>query len=814
MSQLQFHDSRACSIARQCVRALVALGACCAFIASIAAGAIPARATTVMAPMPANTLQQPVEPANTAAMTTAIKVKVAQAGIHRITGAELLAVGFDLANSPASRLRLDHNGQEIALEIRSAQNDRLAPTSEVRFYADEPGDRWNANDIYWLTVQPTAGKRMEIQPVGETNGTAQTVGLETGKRSARNVYQSGYPGPDQDHWYVTQLSANTGAPQTVFTMTLPGMLAPVGGVALVSVWGATATEGQHILRAQIGNATSATTWAGSGNWTQTLSLTLSAGSRQFTLTLASPAADSVLVDAIEWQLPVSLNFAGQGGAFRAPATSRYQLSNIPADGTLYEVDATTSPRILNIPTGTSVLIENEAGPRQYVLAGPGAIYAPALSPHMPLDLSAERDGEVVYIAPPSLRAALAPLVALRQSQGLSVKVIEPRWIYDAWSYGHVSPNAIRNFLRYARSTWARPPRYVTLIGDGTFDPLGFADTSANNLASNVIPPYMAMVDVSQDPANPAVSESACETCYGLLDGDDPLADSTPDIAIARLPARTPAELSVMVSKIISYETAPLPAAWRSQVGFVSDNALDEQGRLDSAGDFNTLLDMAAALQPAGLAIQRMYYDPYPPSANSAPWREPHALAAYTRTLDLFNSGAGIIEFAGHGHPLQFASTAPFQNPYDNAPASYLLSSADPDRMTNTGRLPIALFMACSMGRFHVTPATSSGQTLAERLVSSPNGAVAVWASSGKGVLWGHQYLQRGFYTALWSAAPFTARLGDLILAGQRDLIANADFLAYMSWNYLVLGDAATLVRVAPASTMPWTHQTFLPSINK
>ncbi len=810
----QFHPSKLCLTTRRRARPLATFGACGALIISFAANALPAGATTAIASAPASLPHQTIAPANPAAMIPAIKVKVGNAGIHRITGADLAAVGFDLANSPASRLRLDHNGREIALEMRGLENDRLTPTSEVRFYADEPGDRWNAGGIYWLTVQAAAGKRMTVDAITTGEGTTQTTGIERGRLSTRRVYQPLYPGPDGDHWFVAQLSASTATPQTIFTATLPGTLAPVAGLAVVSVSGAAAVDSPHTLRARIGAATSAATWTGSGNWTQTLSLTLSAGSRQFTLTLDSPAADTVFIDAIEWQLPVSLNFAGQGGAFRATASSRYQLSNIPADRALYDVVETTSPRVLNLPAGTSVLIENEAGPREYVLAGPGAIYAPALLPHTPIDLSAQRDGEVVYIAPASLRAALAPLVALRQSQGLSVRVIEPQWIYDAWNYGHVSPDAIRNFLRYARSAWSRPPRYVTLVGDGTFDPLGFADASADNLASNIIPPYMAMVDASQDPANPAVSESACETCYGLLDGDDPLSDPMPDVAIARLPARTAAELSVMVNKIISYETAPLPAAWRSQVGFVSDNALDEQGRLDSAGDFNTLLDMAVALQPSGVAVQRMYYDPYPPSANSAPWREMDARAAYTRTLDMFNSGAGIIEFAGHGHPLQFASTAPFQNPYDNATASYLLSGADPDRMTNAGRLPIALFMACSMGRFHVTPATSSGQTLAERLISSPNGAVAVWASSGKGVLWGHQYLQRGFYTALWNAAPFTARLGDLTLAGQRDLIANADFLAYMSWTYLILGDAATLARVAPASAMPWASTVYLPSISR
>ncbi|MCS7060688.1 MAG: C25 family cysteine peptidase, partial [Anaerolineae bacterium] len=187
-------------------------------------------------------------------------------------------------------------------------------------------------------------------------------------------------------------------------------------------------------------------------------------------------------------------------------------------------------------------------------------------------------------------------------------------------------------------------------------------------------------------------------------------------------------------------------------------------------------------------------------------------SAYTRTLKLFNDGAGIIEFAGHGHPLQFAGTAPFHNPFDNTPASYLLSSADPNRLSNTTQLPIVLFMACNMGRFHVTPSAAGGQTLAERLIFSPNGAVAVWASSGKGVLYGHLFLQQGFYRALWSAAPFSARLGDLTRAGQRELISNADFLSHMAQTHVLLGDAAMRVRVAPTTAMSWPYQMYVPAV--
>jgi len=43
-------------------------------------------------------------------------------------------------------------------------------------------------------------------------------------------------------------------------------------------------------------------------------------------------------------------------------------------------------------------------------------------------------------------------------------------VYDAFSYGHKTPQAIKDFLLYARKNWLRSPRYVLLTGDSTFDP--------------------------------------------------------------------------------------------------------------------------------------------------------------------------------------------------------------------------------------------------------------------------------------------------------------------------------------------------------
>ena len=57
-----------------------------------------------------------------------------------------------------------------------------------------------------------------------------------------------------------------------------------------------------------------------------------------------------------------------------------------------------------------------------------------------------------------------------------------------------------------------------------------------------------------------------------------VAQSMPDLAIGRLPAKTAAELSTMVSKILAYETNEI--AFEAPFRFVADDS-------DRAGDFES-----------------------------------------------------------------------------------------------------------------------------------------------------------------------------------------------------------------------------------
>ena len=66
--------------------------------------------------------------------------------------------------------------------------------------------------------------------------------------------------------------------------------------------------------------------------------------------------------------------------------------------------------------------------------------------------------------------SIEPLRALRQSQGWRLAVVDVDDIFDEFNYGHKSPYAVRDFLRFATAQWALAPRFALLVGHASHDP--------------------------------------------------------------------------------------------------------------------------------------------------------------------------------------------------------------------------------------------------------------------------------------------------------------------------------------------------------
>ena len=121
------------------------------------------------------------------------------------------------------------------------------------------------------------------------------------------------------------------------------------------------------------------------------------------------------------------------------------------------------------------------------------------------------------ITDPAFASALAPLVGLRQSQGYTVKVVDVQDIYDEFSFGQKTPEAIRDFLVRAARSWAKPPRFVLLVGNATNDPRNYQGLNEPDFVPTRI-------------VATAVLETASDDWFADADGD-----SFAELAVGRPP---------------------------------------------------------------------------------------------------------------------------------------------------------------------------------------------------------------------------------------------------------------------------------------
>ncbi len=217
-------------------------------------------------------------PTNPIAAQPATLLSVDRAGIQRVSGAMLAAAGLNLGSLDPTRLHLRRAGVEVAIELRLGADGRLDPGDELRFYAPTPGDRWNAADLYWLTVEATAGRRMSTRNTAPGAAALRTTARERGLWQHPTLYDSLLPGTDGDHWYATDLKTGPGQPAMSFALTLTPTLPLAAGTTTLTVTGSAYTAGAHTLQVRLGTGAQNITWSGTGNWTHARNFTSSSAS--------------------------------------------------------------------------------------------------------------------------------------------------------------------------------------------------------------------------------------------------------------------------------------------------------------------------------------------------------------------------------------------------------------------------------------------------------------------------------------------------------------------------------------------------------
>ncbi len=712
----------------------------------------------------------------------AIKVLTADPGIYTITREDVRRVGWDPEHLDPRHIHLWVDGEEIPLWFPGEEDGRWDATDEIRFYAPPYRSIYTDTRTWWLTVDDRDGARWQEESTLPPGDSPLRAGKHTHITEEDRIYDSRLLDAHGEHWFWDDLKFADFPPYPAleypFQIPHPAEHPQVVvALDLVAYKGASHDLIFHLNGAPAGELHSS--WTGLRTVTFSLPEGLvREGRNVLTIQSADRGAtpDGVYVDAItvhyrrRLDAPEGfLTFTGEAG------DHTYRVEHLPpGDAFVLDITHPYHPRLIR---GTAAFERYEGGnhtltfrtaptaPPTYLVQSQTTFRHPTLVRNLPSDLHhASRGADVIVIAPRRWHKQLTPWVTWQREQGHAVRVVALEDVYDEFAYGRPEPEAIRRFLRHAYAAWPEPlPRYALLVGDGSYD---FKDHLGFHPA-NILPPYLAPVD-------PWLGETAADSLYGEVDGDNRL----PDITVGRWPVRDEEQLRNLIAKTLYYERDMPLALWQRRLAFITDNYYSPRGEADSAGNFPAEAEFTLEEQRTlAFRPRRIYYTPWPPAQER--FHGFTDVESMRQNIILtWNEGAGIITWIGHAS-------------YEQWGAENFFHARHLEALQNAQRFPFLLSLTCFTGYYHHPEYPSLDEVL---LTKGDGGSIASWSPTGLAVGYGHHYLQEGFYATLFQGERQISRL---ILSAQLNLLAKAEVYAFQPQAYVILGDPLLTLKLGP-----------------
>ncbi len=706
------------------------------------------------APRAAAKAAAPRAAARSASPSPVLKVQVRQEGIYGVALSAVAAgMGRPLAEVRAlaagGQLQLTRRGAPVPL-IHDAERDRLV------FHGTAPAPGWYVHESVYLLAEGAGRAMPRREPVAGSGAEIFPVQLHFEK----NLFLFSMTQMPADFYFWAGVISGFGELSVQsFPLDLAGH---AGGDVRLKVhlmgWSSSTNNPDHLAKFGF-NGTEVGSLAFDDQEPAEAELTIPAaavvdGLNTLTVEGILPPGRSASFFVVDW-IEAAFNRrlvpgeetahfrAGGAAAVSAAAFAEpLALALDEAGAPTWVADATgalpAKAWATDRPDERFAVAETETVP--LLMPEPAAADAWFMAPHNAVDY--------LVIASRELAPAAQALVDYRAGQGLRARLAVFEDICDLVAGGERTPEAIPLLLRQAAATWEKAPALVVLAGNGHYDYLGANTTEANHL-----PPLLV------------------QTAAGVCAADGRLADTggdaRPDLAIGRLPARTGAELAVMIAKIQAYE-AGFGTDWQNELRLAAD-------KTDAAvASFSAANDRWAALAAAPYAVpSRIDLDQMP------------LAAAQAEFLSWFQQGSGFIHYTGHGG-------------MKNLGAQNLLSWTNVAAMTNAARLPVLVTLTCLAARYEAPGADSLGELMLRR---ADGGAVAMLGPSGLAQSGPATELGEAFYRTILQDGE--GRLGLAFLRARRAL-AGSHFADDTFAVYNLLGDPALRVAGNPAADLPDT----------
>ncbi len=687
------------------------------------------------------------------------KIGVTSTGIYKIDAAFFTSIGVNLSSINPKNIRIYGNGtgmlpeknteytpeglQECRIEVIGENDGSFDANDQVLFYAKGP-HVWDYNAttnffdrrqhlyadtaFYFLNWDSGSGKRIDTQ-VQSSGGSTTIVNtfndykhyevnttniLKTGKKwlgeyfSSTNSYNFNLSFPDLITSKFVKVKSSFAVRSFVSS----------GNDITVTVNGSIVS-----LKKNISPIYSSYTSRYAHEINLFDSLQLSSGSITVGTSYGKPEASSVAwLDYISVNAERNLAFNTGQLAFRnstsigVSAVSQFEISSTKSIS-IWDVSDPINVHLQeNINNGSVASFKVNTDTLKEFVAFDNTLF---LTPTFSKTINNQNllnllNTDYILVCPKEFKTLSQELATFHEvNAGLSTAVVALEEVYNEFSSGSPDITAIRNFMRYLYNNSSSKPKYLMLMGDGSYD---YRDVIPNN--TNVVPSFQSTQ--SYDP----LSSFTSDDFYGMLDDQEDIynSQSTVDIGIGRFPANTTTEVSAFIAKVKRYVnstetntdnqstvnayTKSTFGSWKNTMLFAADDGSKSDGFSNS--HLLQTEDIIGFIEDidSSFNFKKIYMDAYQKIAGPGGGTFPEVTREINTTVE---TGTLAMSYIGHGGGAGWADER-------------ILETKHIDDWTNNNNLPLFLTATCEFSRFDNPGTLSAGEHV---ILNPTGGAIAL-----------------------------------------------------------------------------------------
>ncbi|MBN2745426.1 MAG: type IX secretion system sortase PorU [Bacteroidales bacterium] len=679
------------------------------------------------------------------------KVKLSTTGVYKITGNDLITMGFPLTNLSVNDIRVFGNGggmypeansgffyddlEENAIKIHDLNGNGIFESNDYFIFFGKGPNYWKYDSnnhrfshsqhlyddyaYYFINVRNGTNKRVSYQSINpNTPDTIITTfdDFQYYDKDSLNLIKSGKIWYGDEYNIITSHNYGFSFPNIDLTTPVNIKMAVAAKSTTVSQMTVnTSGNTQTIIIPSVSGQYNGDYAAGvSQEW----AITPQSQAININVSYNKPTSiASAWMDYIEVQAKRQLTYNGTQLRFRNKESigngklSKFVISNPPSGMVIWDVSNHLHPieieYIMESGNATFTIATDEL--REFI-AFTNSFYSVGFNQKIEnQNLHGVSDIDYVICYNKKFEAEANELADFhRNNNNLNVYTVDQQLVFNEFSSGAADIAALRNFMRLlydnALASGKNPPKYLLLFGDASYD-------YKNRISGNT---NFVLTFESASSLNPLSSYSS-DDFFGLLDyNEGSNCSGALDIGIGRFIVRTNTEAQQMVDKIKRYyaihnqptganstltvNQIPNMADWRNAFCFIGDD--QDQNIHISQADY--MAELTRQLNPK-LNINKIFLDSY--VQQTLPGGQRYPEAKQDMNLQVGN-GALVINYTGHGGEMGLAHES-------------LLEIADIQKWNNANNLPLFITATCEFTRYEDPSRISAG----EYAFLQPNGGM-------------------------------------------------------------------------------------------